>query len=389
MRKRHILWIFVIVMLGVLYLFAACGGSSGDGQLVATWVSGAAVIGQKGVYGTQGIADLSNMPGGRQLAVSWTDSQNHLWLFGGTGYDSTGRVDFLNDLWKFDENNWTWISGANVCCQKGIYGPQGTAGPSNVPGARSDSLSWMDSQDHLWLFGGYGYDSAGNTGLLNDLWEFDGSNWTWVSGANAIVIGGQGGVYGTQGTADPSNVPGARSDSISWMDSQDHLWLFGGAGYDSRGQGGVLNDLWRFDGSNWTWVSGAKVGAQKGVYGTQGTPDSSNMPGARWSSVSWMDSQDYLWLFGGSGFDSTGLGEYNLNDLWKFDGTSWTWISGADVCCQKGIYITQGKATKFPGARNYSVSWMDSQDHLWLFGGLGIDYAAHGGLLNDLWKITP
>jgi RNA-directed DNA polymerase len=35
------------------------------------------------------------------------------------------------------------------------------------------------------LFGGQGYDSAGNSGLLNDLWKFSpGSGlWTWMSGA--------------------------------------------------------------------------------------------------------------------------------------------------------------------------------------------------------------
>lgn len=37
--------------------------------------------------------------------------------------------------------------------------------------------------------------------------ELDGACWTWVSGTSSINFGG---VYGTQGTASPSNVPGAR-----------------------------------------------------------------------------------------------------------------------------------------------------------------------------------
>src|SRR5713226_9674768 len=76
-------------------------------------------------------------------------------------------------------NNWTWVSGASAANQTGSYGTQGVADSSNVPGARYHSVSWIDSGGHLWLFGGFGYDSMGTVGDLNDLWRFDGSNWTW------------------------------------------------------------------------------------------------------------------------------------------------------------------------------------------------------------------
>jgi len=42
-----------------------------------------------------------------------------------------------------------------------------------VPGARNSISSWIDSSGNLWLFGGYGYDSTGNVGYLNDLWQYD------------------------------------------------------------------------------------------------------------------------------------------------------------------------------------------------------------------------
>ena len=38
-------------------------------------------IGENGVYGTQGVASSSNIPGARYYAVSWIDSNNILWLF--------------------------------------------------------------------------------------------------------------------------------------------------------------------------------------------------------------------------------------------------------------------------------------------------------------------
>ncbi len=85
--------------------------------------------------------------------------------------------------------------------------------------------------------------------------------WTWVSGSSSV---NQLGVYGTQGTASPSNVPGARDFSVSWIDAAGDFWLFGGRGLDGAGSIGVLNDLWRFDGTNWAWISGSSTACQSG-----------------------------------------------------------------------------------------------------------------------------
>ena len=212
-----------------------------------TWVSGSNTGTQMGTYGTKGTAALSNVPGARERAVSWIDSQGNLWLFGGDGFDSGGTFDLLNDLWKYDPITleWTWVSGSNNVHQTGTYGTKGVADPSNVPGARSGAASWIDSQGKLWLFGGVGYASLGNNWLLNDLWKFDPTTleWTWVSGND---IGKQAGTYGTKGTADPSNVPGARYSAVSWLDSSGKLWLFGGFGLDSAGYTARLNDLWHY-----------------------------------------------------------------------------------------------------------------------------------------------
>jgi N-acetylneuraminic acid mutarotase len=349
-----------------------------------TWVSGATTTNQAGAYGTKGVASSSNVPGARNSSVSWIDSGGNLWLFGGGGYDSTDVKGDLNDLWKFDGSNWTWVSGATTTNQAGAYGTKGVASSSNMPGARRYSVSWIDSSGNLWLFGGYGYDSAGSTDALNDLWKFDGSNWTWVSGANTID---QHGAYGTKGVASSSNVPGARGDSVSWIDRSGNLWLFGGYGYDSAGSWDALNDLWKFDGSNWTWVNGANIIDQNGAYGPKGVASPSNVPGARGDSVSWIDRSGNLWLFGGYGSDSTGA-KGDLNDLWKFDGSNWTWVSGANTRNQNGAYGPKGVASpsNVPGARAGSASWIDSGGNLWLLGGWGHDSAGAVGLLNDLWR---
>ena len=128
---------------------------------------------QAGNYGTMGTAASSNIPGARYSAVSWLDSFGKFWFFGGGGLDSTISTGYLNDSWKYDPAtlDWAWMSGSDIRGQKGTYGTQGTTASSNIPGARQGSVSWLDSNGKLWLFGGYGYDSAGNTGVLNDLWK--------------------------------------------------------------------------------------------------------------------------------------------------------------------------------------------------------------------------
>ena len=87
-------------------------------------------------------------------SVSWTDAGGNLWLFGGNGSPRTPE-GLLNDLWKWDGTNWTWVSGSSAAGQYGTYGTKGVAAPGNVPGAREGSVSWTDASGNLWLFGGH------------------------------------------------------------------------------------------------------------------------------------------------------------------------------------------------------------------------------------------
>lgn len=211
-----------------------------------TWVSGAESIGGAGVYGTLGTASLSNVPGARIDAVSWSDSAGNLWMFGGNvGLISneligpSGQLDVtyfdFSDLWKFSKGEWTWMGGANTSTsrQPGVYGTLGTASPGNLPGARHSASSWTDASGNFWLFGGIGVDSTGAQGDLNDLWKYSAGQWTWIAGSE---LANQPGSYGTQGTPAPGNTPGARNGAVSWTDLSGTLWLFGGFGYDSTGK---------------------------------------------------------------------------------------------------------------------------------------------------------
>lgn len=358
-----------------------------------TWVSGSNTLNQPSVYGIQGVASPTNIPGARSDVCRWVDSSGSLWLFGGSGYNGT-----LNDLWKYNPstNEWTWIHGSNTNGQPGVYGRQGAASPTNVPGARSGSVSWTDSLGNLWLFGGWGTTTTAlQYGSLNDLWKYDPNTnqWTWMSGSDTTA---QNGSYGTKGVASSTNGPGARQNSISWTDSAGNLWLFGGIGYGymMNGNLGYLNDLWKYDthSSKWTWISGSNTINQPGVYGTQGLGSPKNVPGGRRYSVSWTDSLGNFWLLGGSGY-ATANSAGALNDLWKYDPRTneWTWTSGSLYANAGGVYGTQGLSspTNIAGARYGSISWIDSYNNVWLFGGeLPNPPIGHVSFLNDLWKIN-
>jgi len=284
-------------------------------------------------------------------------------------------------------NQWTWVSGSNTVSGAGAtYGTLGTPAPTNVPGGRDGSVSWVDLSGNLWLFGGGGY-SASGFGYLNDLWEFNPSlgQWTWMGWSNAID---QKGVYGTLGLAAPTNIPGARQYAMSWTDVSGNFWLFGGEGYDSTGANDGLNDLWEYQPSTgeWTWVSGADVIDQAAVYGTLGTPDPGNVPSSRFFGQTWADSQGNLWLFGGEVFWPQGGGGGNTygNDLWEFNPTTveWTWVGGTNSVNQPGVYGTEGvpAAGNIPPYTYQAATWTDSSGAFWMFaGGSNIMWRYSGG----------
>lgn len=208
-----------------------------------------------GVYGTLGTPAAANFPGSRQFSSTWTDKAGNLWLFGGLGVDGHGSYEaYLNDLWRFNPVTklWTWMGGSSIagtdaacvsasngyCGQPGVYGQLGTPSGGNNPGGREGASSWIDSSGNFWLFGGYGYDSAGTLVYLNDLWEFNPSTdqWAWMDGSSTVsgtcfqtagitYCGGQLGVYGTLGTPGTGNIPTGREAATTWTDSHGNVWL--------------------------------------------------------------------------------------------------------------------------------------------------------------------
>ena len=352
-----------------------------------TPITGLQQVDQLGIYGTLGVPNPSNTPGYRLSGVCWTDSTGEFWLFGGLGNGSSLVSGWLNDLWRYSGGEWTWMGGSSGVDQTAVYGSIGVPSPSNFPGARASAASWVDSAGNFWLFGGTGFDSnrADDYGWLNDLWEYTAGQWVWMGGS---IGHSQRGVYGTQGAVSPANFPGARYGAVALTDIAGNFWLFGGFGYATGSPTGFLNDLWKYSGGQWTWVSGSDVVNQQAVYGAQGFAALGNVPGARENATGWIDNAGNLWLFGG-----TDLGG-NFNDLWRYSSGQWTWVAGAQGSLQDnepGVYGIEGvpAATNMPGARTTSVSWSDPTGNLWLFGGDGYDSTGTDLALNDLWEYVP
>jgi Galactose oxidase, central domain len=392
--------------------------------------------------GTNTTTTYPGGPGARWGSVSWTDSTGNLYLFGGQGFGAS-YSGFLNDLWKFTptqydvsystasiiysgsyeySGSWTNISGYSNSNAAANYGTQGTSSSSNLPGARWGAAYCTDANGTVWMFGGQGYDSSGNVGLLNDLWMYSGGVWTWVGPSNSNLSQNDG-VYGTLGTAATGNAPGGRQTAVLLADNQGNLWLFGGLGLDSKGtqnpgntgslpsgstpEGALLNDLWEYNISSgeWTWVSGGGatgLANQVGVYGTQQVPATGFFPGSRWSSAGWSDANGNLWISGGWGYasalaQSTGF----LNDIWEFHPATglWTWWRGSSNVNQAGNYPTYLPVqygvpfvNNQPGGRSGVLFWPQQQGaetHVWAFGGQGYDSTGANGYLGDLWKYLP
>ncbi|HLG35855.1 MAG TPA: kelch repeat-containing protein [Bacteroidia bacterium] len=209
--------------------------------------------------------------------------------------------------------------------------------------------------------------------------------WTWMNGDSAQLPIAH---YGTQGVFDSLNTPPALYEACEWTDLQGNFWLFGGVDYNGALEYG---DLWQFKPSinQWAWIKGPGIAEQAGVYGTQGVPSLTNNPGARaWGCMTWADLNNNLWLFGGIAFDANGA-QNELNDLWKYDISTneWTWMKGADTIHSSGVYGTIGVSSPTntpPCMWENNGSWTDSNNNLWLFG--GISYAHLNASLNTLWK---
>ncbi|MCU0434570.1 MAG: gliding motility-associated C-terminal domain-containing protein [Bacteroidia bacterium] len=207
---------------------------------------------------------------------------------------------------------------------------------------------------------------------LADLSAQSGS-WTWMKGTGGVNPTP---VFGVMGVPDNLNNPPGLYEAAEWTDLNGNFWVFGGVDFTTSD---IHSVLWRFDPVTleWTWMKGPSATNQVGVYGTQGVPSPLNYPGSRsYAMVTWVDAAGDLWMYGGSGFDITGV-YGSLDELWRYNiaTNEWTWMKGSGLCNQPGIYGTlqvPSPLSNPPGLVETACGWTDAAGDLWMFGGLQI-----------------
>ncbi len=124
-------------------------------------------------YGEVGVARPDNMPGERSLAMTWSDKDGNLLMYGGNGNDKLGNYGPLSDFWKFDvkTTNWVWLGGRDRIAEPASYGSLKISSASNLPGGRYLAAPFSDNSGNLWMFGGEAYNDNGAKGKMNDLWK--------------------------------------------------------------------------------------------------------------------------------------------------------------------------------------------------------------------------
>ncbi|MCR9153099.1 MAG: hypothetical protein NXI09_03255 [Bacteroidetes bacterium] len=302
--------------------------------------------------------------------MACVNTGSELYLYGGQLDQDYTQVQ--SDFYKYNGSNWAFLSGAGI--QDSF---QNASGPFAQPGERYLATGFFDKQNSkFYYFGGKGKDVNGRVGNLNDLWLYDRGAWKWLSGSQERNPRAR---YGIKYQSDSGSTPGGRQSAASWLDGNGDFWLMGGRGYDYDGNYGYLNDLWKFDGVFWTWMSGDSIVDQSGVYGLLNIADSANSPRARDGHHIWLKPNGDLILFGGQGLYNGSTRRFN--DLWKWDGSTWTWIGGSSSGDPSSVYTG---VNAIPGGRSYAaISAYD--DGFYLFGGIGRNQANLYSYLDELW----
>jgi hypothetical protein len=132
-------------------------------------------VGAANNAGTYGAVGAGGFPGGRWGAGFTPDAAGNVWMFGGQGFDSSGNLVLLNDLWKYNiaAQTWTWMgpTNSNTGQHNGVYGARWVRPERpTLPDQADDKPRWFGRTiSAVFVFGGLGFDSIGtqNPGSLN------------------------------------------------------------------------------------------------------------------------------------------------------------------------------------------------------------------------------
>jgi hypothetical protein len=199
--------------------------------------------------------------------------------------------------------------------------------------------------------------------------------------------------YGTLRVSQASNTPFTCVQHAMAQSPVDHAFYI----FCGRDAVGTFNDVWKFNvtSNQWTWMTGATTTNVAPVFVTaEGVPSTGNSPGSRAFAATWMDVNGMLYLFGGNGRGSVGVGLSDMNDMWTFNTVTyeWTWVGGNSTTAPSpyGVYPTKGATGGWPGARSFAMMAYDGDHTAYLFGGQGrgaVGFPVSSTrVLNDMWS---
>ncbi|MFT7196394.1 MAG: hypothetical protein ACI83W_000751, partial [Marinoscillum sp.] len=329
-----------------------------------------------------GVYSGNMKPGSREFGQSWVDTNGNFWIFGGYGYDKTGTVGYLNDLWKYNNTDgWVFVGGSELVDQSAKKNAEkGVEDALNWPAGVTMANSWQKSDGTIYLYGGEngGIRKEIEEAYIKDFWKYNPTNkqWTWIDTYSSFWSD----QYDDEGNWTGYNAPvgpSIRIGSFTWV-KDDVIYMIGGA--SSNYEGSIISDgstsLIFYNETNNSWSA-----VVNSTYST--APSEMN-------GVCWIDDNGDFWAFGGvsycSGYScgnsaryyyrlTDALYKYNFNEkLWQtiqkatYDGTS-------ESLGTKGI----GSFSNNPGARD-GVSYLGSLERtFFLFGGNSTD-----GLKNEV-----
>lgn len=76
-----------------------------------------------------------------------------------------------NDLWRYEDGQWTWMTGLSTHSGQAVFGTKGVSSTSGTPGATIAASGVRTAAGALALFGGYGRANTSSSGVFHVVWE--------------------------------------------------------------------------------------------------------------------------------------------------------------------------------------------------------------------------
>ena len=211
--------------------------------------------------------------------------------------------------------------------KKGFYN---TEAPIN----RIYANSWGMNDGSAYIFGG----SVNYINYLADLWYWNKNTKHFtriLPNYDCTIVNNNGSLFINDVILKINCIsdlwPSPRTSSTTWKDSNNNLYMYGGD-YTSFWNY-FTNDLWKWDGSKWTYIV---------------TPTSIT---ARGLGQIWYVNDNEVYLFSGLMYDWPLIG-----DFWKWDGTNWLAVNPSH--------------SYLPTGRFSAVTWKDNNSsNLYMYGG--------------------